>query len=158
MYVVLVVVFLVGKILKQIVFLRTVITKAFDAIATEQLPPDAYWNTLFGVEMFQHVWHSVKLDATKRASPGKKAVNSPVVSLDDGKYHRLLDFAQNKRPLVVNFGSCTCPVFMKRLQKYNDLFAEFKHVADFVVVYVEEAHPQDGWAFEVNIFKMYLLV
>ncbi|KAK3727541.1 hypothetical protein QZH41_018643 [Actinostola sp. cb2023] len=150
MYLSLVVVFLVGTVLKRLQFLRSSIIKAFDAIAGERLPPEVYWNTLFGAEMFKHVWHSVELDATKRVHPERKALNSPVVSLEDGRYHYLLDYAQNQRPLVVNFGSSTCPVFMKRLEKYTELVAEFKDVADFVIVYIEEAHPQDGWAFENN--------
>lgn len=157
-YVVLIIAFSIGKVFKRISCLKATIITVFDAIATEQLPPETYWNTLFGVEMFQHVWHSVKLDVTKKVGTGKRAINSPVVSLADGKYHQLLDFAQSKRPLVVNFGSSSCPVFVRRLQTFNELFTEFKDMADFAIVYVEEAHPKDGWAFEVNIFTRYSLI
>ena len=150
MYLVLVMAFIAGSILKRFLFLRPYIIAAFDAIATEKLPPEAYWNSLFGSKMFGHVWHSVEVDVKKRAHLGYKAINCPLVSLEDGNYRRLLDYAQHKRPLVVNFGSCTCPVFMKRMEKYAQLIADFKDVADFVTVYIEEAHPNDGWAFEVS--------
>jgi thiol-disulfide isomerase/thioredoxin len=156
MYLALVVVFLAGAVLKRLLFLRSYIVDAFDAIAGEKLPPEVYWNSLFGSKMFGHVWHSVEVDAKKKAQLGNKAINSPLVSLEDGKYHRLLDFAQNKRPLVVNFGSCTCPVFMKKIDKYAEIIADYKDVADFVTVYIEEAHPQDGWAFEVSSTTTFL--
>lgn len=152
MYLALVITFIAGSILKRFLFLRSYIVAAFDAIATEKLPPEVYWDSLFGSKMFGHVWHSVEVDVKKRAHLGTKAVNCPLVSLEDGNYCRLLDFTHDKRPLVVNFGSCTCPVFMKRMEKFAQLIADFKDVADFVTVYIEEAHPQDGWAFEVRHF------
>lgn len=154
MYLALVMTFIAGSILKRVSFLRSYIVAAFDAIATEKLPPEVYWDSLFGPKMFGHVWHSVEVDVKKRAHLGSKAVNCPLVSLDDGKFCRLLDFARGNRPLVVNFGSCTCPVFMKRMEKYVQLVADFKDVADFVNVYIEEAHPQDGWAFEVRYISL----
>lgn len=39
---------------------------------------------------------------------------------------------------------------MQMLKKYQQLTSEFLEVADFAVVYIEEAHPVDGWAFKVT--------
>jgi hypothetical protein len=38
---------------------------------------------------------------------GTKAVNSTVLTLDEGKEVKLFEFMRNGRPLVLNFGSCT---------------------------------------------------
>lgn len=40
-----------------------------------------------------------------------------------------------------------------QLPKFSEIVADFSETADFIVVYIEEAHPVDGWAFkdEFNI-------
>jgi ribosomal protein L14 len=38
---------------------------------------------------------------------------------------------------------------MATLQDLDVIVREFADVADFVIVYIEEAHPDDGWKFEV---------
>jgi len=38
-----------------------------------------------------------------------------------------------------------------KLERFNEIIARFKSVADFVVVYIQEAHPSNGWAFRNNI-------
>ena len=40
---------------------------------------------------------------------------------------------------------------MKKLERFGKLVGEFSDVADFFVVYIEEAHPQGGWEFNVSI-------
>ena len=44
---------------------------------------------------------------------------------------------------------------MKKLERFGKLVDEFSDVADFFVVYIEEAHPQGGW--ELNVSISYLL-
>jgi hypothetical protein len=39
---------------------------------------------------------------------------------------------------------------MKKLEHYKKLIARFSHVADFLIVYITEAHPSDGWKFKNN--------
>jgi type I thyroxine 5'-deiodinase len=39
---------------------------------------------------------------------------------------------------------------MAKFDQLCRMAAEFSDVADFLVVYIEEAHPTDGWAFENN--------
>ncbi|CAH2328232.1 thyroxine 5-deiodinase [Pelobates cultripes] len=34
---------------------------------------------------------------------------------------------------------------MARLQAYHRLAVQHMHMADFLLVYIEEAHPSDGW-------------
>lgn len=64
----------------------------------------------------------------------------------DGAECHLLDFAHPERPLVVNFGSATWPPFTSQLPAFRTLVDEFSSVADFLLVYIDEAHPSDGWA------------
>ena len=57
----------------------------------------------------------------------------------------LSDLASAGRPLVVALGSCTHPPFLSALPSLVALSARLAERADFVVIYVEEAHPCDGW-------------
>uniref|UniRef100_A0A3Q4IGS4 Iodothyronine deiodinase n=1 Tax=Neolamprologus brichardi TaxID=32507 RepID=A0A3Q4IGS4_NEOBR len=81
-------------------------------------------NRLFSLESLKAVWHGHKLDFLKAAHLGQVAPNTEVVQLEDRRRSRILDYAQDKRPLILNFGS---------------------YIADSLVVYIEEAHPSDGW-------------
>ena len=49
---------------------------------------------------------SVKLDKFKKVWHKSKAYNASVIN-SDGKLMNILDFEQEGRPLVLNFGSCT---------------------------------------------------
>ncbi|CAH1243410.1 DIO1 [Branchiostoma lanceolatum] len=40
---------------------------------------------------------------------------------------------------------------MANLAKFNDMVAEFADRADFLTVYIAEAHASDGWSFRNNI-------
>lgn len=101
------------------------------------------------------IHHQVKL--------GEDAPNSSVVHVSNAEAHdnsdngaqekttdgtecHLLDFASPERPLVVNFGSATWPPFTNQLPAFSKLVEEFSSVADFLLVYIDEAHPSDGWA------------
>uniref|UniRef100_A0A8C4VBU1 Iodothyronine deiodinase n=1 Tax=Falco tinnunculus TaxID=100819 RepID=A0A8C4VBU1_FALTI len=66
------------------------------------------------------------------ALEGHPAPNTPVVTLS-GEVCRLFDFVQDNRPLILNFGSY------------------FSSIADFLIIYIEEAHAVDGWAFKNNV-------
>ncbi|KAJ8409112.1 hypothetical protein AAFF_G00241330 [Aldrovandia affinis] len=90
------------------------------------------------------VWNSFLLDAYKQVKLGGEAPNSKVVKVPSvtgrrrsprrraGDECRLLDFESSDRPLVL-------PAFRR-------LVEDFSGVADFLLVYVDEAHPSDGWA------------
>ena len=54
----------------------------------------------------------------------------------------------NSKPIVLNFGSYTCPPFLTALREFATLCADFYSLVDFTTIYSEEAHPTDGWIFE----------
>ena len=89
-----------------------------------------------------------------QASVGKPAPNPPVVRMDGVTQVNLLDFAKVGRPLVMNFGSCTWPPFVAKLAEITRLHHEYESVADFLTVYIAEAHPTDGWGSEGNAYQI----
>jgi hypothetical protein len=56
----------------------------------------------------------------------------------EGRHHRLRDF--RGRPVVIEFGSYTCPIFCGHLPAMEDIAREHPGTA-FLVVYTTEAHP-----------------
>lgn len=64
-------------------------------------------NRMFTFESLKAIWHGQKLDFFKSAHVGSPAPNPEVVELEGHRRVRLLDFNQDARPLVLNFGSCT---------------------------------------------------
>uniref|UniRef100_A0A8C9MXU8 Iodothyronine deiodinase n=1 Tax=Serinus canaria TaxID=9135 RepID=A0A8C9MXU8_SERCA len=64
-------------------------------------------NRMFTLESLKAVWHGQKMDFFKSAHVGSLAPNPEVIQLDGQKRLRILDFARGKRPLILNFGSCT---------------------------------------------------
>lgn len=130
---------------------RKFVVRLFIKFAGAELSKEVFGDSLFGWEMYKAVTATLMTDLQKKAKRGLEAPNPPLFSADGQSRSHLLDFARESRPLVVNFGSCTCPVFMERLREFNDVMTEFSDIADFLVIYISEAHPTDGWAFKVII-------
>ncbi|XP_029184346.1 type I iodothyronine deiodinase-like [Acropora millepora] len=149
-YTMLLIVFSIGTLLKSIPAFQVWIIRAFDAVTNVKLPVCSYWDSLFSDQMFQNVWHSVALDLNRKIKRGHDAPNTPVVSLSGKNLFPLLQMTKPGRALVLNFGSCTCPIFMDQLSEFQKMAEKFSQVADFCVVYIEEAHPSDGWALKNN--------
>ena len=49
------------------------------------------------------------------------------------------------RPVVLVFGSSTCGPFRSQNGNIEKLYRRYKDRATFVMVYVRDAHPTDGW-------------
>lgn len=64
-------------------------------------------NRMFTLASLRAVWHGHKLDFFKTARVGAAAPNSEVVPLAEHKRARILDYARGRRPLIINFGSCS---------------------------------------------------
>ena len=48
---------------------------------------------------------------------------------------------RGKQPVVLMFGSLTCPPFRRRIQDVEKLYEEYKDRVEFRFVYIREAHP-----------------
>ena len=75
-------------------------------------------------------------------APGEPA---PLFTLQDldGQEVRLVDLIGD-RPIVLQFGSHTCPVYRYRRFWMDDLWQEYAERVHFLLVYTQEAHPKDS--------------
>ena len=65
-----------------------------------------------------------------------------------GEQLRLSDF--RGRPIALQFGSYTCPVWRAQIHRFNEIYEELQKQLQFLIVYTREAHPEDGWQVEIN--------
>ena len=54
------------------------------------------------------------------------------------------------KPVVLVFGNFTCGPFRSQAGNVEKLYRRYKDRAEFVMVYVREAHPIDGWRMDGN--------
>ena len=55
---------------------------------------------------------------------------------------------RSKRAVVLVFGSITCPPFRSQLDGIDEVYEQFKDKAEFLFVYVREAHPNSVLSIE----------
>lgn len=67
----------------------------------------------------------------------------------DGVPVTLATWCQEK-PVVLIFGNFTCGPFRAQAGNLERLFDRYQNQFHFLVVYVREAHPSDGWAMRSN--------
>jgi hypothetical protein len=68
----------------------------------------------------------------------------------DGKLEVTLSKLIGPKPVVLVFGNFTCGPFRSQAGNIEKLYRRYKDRATFVMVYVREAHPTDGWRMESN--------
>lgn len=66
------------------------------------------------------------------------------LSTVDGKLVTLSDVVGEK-PLVLIFGNFTCGPFRSQAGNIEKLYKRYRDRAQFLLIYVREAHPSDGW-------------
>jgi thiol-disulfide isomerase/thioredoxin len=69
----------------------------------------------------------------------------------DGKEAVTLSKLTGSKPVVLVFGNFTCGPFRALYPEVDAVYQRFKDDANFVMVYVREAHPTDGWVMESNV-------
>jgi thiol-disulfide isomerase/thioredoxin len=85
--------------------------------------------------------------------PGPKVDESApdfTLKTNDGKAEVTLSKLVGPKPVVLVFGSFTCGPFRSHSGNIEKLYERYKDRATFVMVYVREAHPTDGWRMESN--------
>jgi thiol-disulfide isomerase/thioredoxin/Ca2+-binding EF-hand superfamily protein len=68
----------------------------------------------------------------------------------DGQDGLTLSKKIGPKPVVLIFGNFTCGPFRSQSGNIEKLYQRYKDRATFVMVYVREAHPTDGWSMESN--------
>src|SRR5262249_36070559 len=68
----------------------------------------------------------------------------------DGKGTIELSKMLGRKPVVLIFGNFTCGPFRSLYPGVETVYERHKDKADFLMVYVREAHPTDGWKMESN--------
>lgn len=64
-------------------------------------------NKMFTLESLRAVWYGQKLDFLKSAHLGRAAPNTLVMLVQERRQVPILDCMKGKRPLILNFGSCS---------------------------------------------------
>ena len=88
------------------------------------------------------------------ARRGKLAVGQAAPDFDlatrDGSSRVRLSSLRGGPPVVLVFGSYTCPPFRREMPAVRKVYAEYKERAAFYFVYIEEAHAHDVWPLVSN--------
>jgi len=85
--------------------------------------------------------------------PGPKldeAAPDFTLKTNDGRSKVTLSKLVGPKPVVLIFGNFTCGPFRSHAGNFEKLYQRYKDRATFVMVYVREAHPTDGWRMESN--------
>ena len=106
--------------------------KAQDAAMTS--PPDIYNYPAFSFALEDGAYEGFLRDGPQL---GAAAPNFELPDLE-GRHHRLADW--RGRPVVVEFGSYTCPIFCGHSRAMEQLATAYPEAA-WAVVYTREAHP-----------------
>lgn len=81
--------------------------------------------------------------------PGDPAPDFALQTLDGKQTVRLSEF-RGKKPVVLIFGSYTCPPFRDVYPKLEALHQRYGEKVAFFYIYIREAHPEDGWKMPRN--------
>ena len=144
-------IFVIGNTLLRLSYAKRITSSIMENAAGMALPEKIFHNSLFTREMMKALWEVYTLDMKKSASYGQKAPDPTLVDPSTGEEKHLSKALDVRKLQVLAFGSYTCPVFRWRFTELQALAEEFHHVADFSVIYIDEAHPSDGWAFKVRL-------
>jgi peroxiredoxin len=81
-------------------------------------------------------------------------VNEPApdfaLKTHDGKGPIRLSSFRGTKPVILTFGSITCPPYRQRFPGVEALRQRYGNSVEFLAVYIREAHAADGWVLEGN--------
>jgi len=80
---------------------------------------------------------------------GQPAPDFTLQTPDGNQTHQLSKLI-GRQPVVLVLGNFTCGPFRAFYPEVDVLFERYRGQANFLMVYVREAHPTDGWAMESN--------
>lgn len=94
----------------------------------------------YNYDRFRYSHYAGKIE--RDVDAGDEAVDATLHTLDGGSVE--LSELWSERPVVLEFGSVTCPIFVKKISEMDALARKYDEV-DFYVVYVREAHPGENY-------------
>jgi thiol-disulfide isomerase/thioredoxin len=83
-----------------------------------------------------------------RLKPGDPAPDFDLKKVDTEQRVRLSAFAG--KPVALVFGTYSCPPFRDHVSTLNAMARMYKDKVEFLLIYIREAHPADGWQVEDN--------
>jgi hypothetical protein len=115
-----------------------------DYLATMELPPEPV--------MQQYIAERAPLEAAApkvgEVVPDFRAERLGPDGLRSGELTGPADF--RGRPLALLFGNYTCPIYRGQFERFAAMYEKHRERVEFLVVYVKEAHPEDGWQIGIN--------
>jgi hypothetical protein len=71
----------------------------------------------------------------------------------DGKSTVTLSRFRGRKPVVLIFGSYSCPIFRRQFDGLKQMVDRYRQEAEFFVVYIQEAHPIEGRRLPENAYQ-----
>jgi hypothetical protein len=102
---------------------------------------DAWDRCVAGLNLMPEPPRGGRLPATKGPRVGDIAPGFELLDLE-GNTVSLASL--RGKPVVIEFGSYTCPVFRRKVDEIDQLRRDFGDAVHWVLVYTREAHPVDG--------------
>jgi hypothetical protein len=87
---------------------------------------------------------------TPNVVPGEAAYDFSLRRLDDPQEPVQLSQFAGRKPVALVFGSYTCPPFRVQLDAVDELYRRYSEGVAFFMIYIREAHPEEGWVLERN--------
>jgi hypothetical protein len=87
---------------------------------------------------------------TPKLAPGEAAHDFTLRRLDDPQQPVQLSQFAGSKPVALVFGSYTCPPFRVQLDAVDELYRRYSQDVAFFMIYIREAHPEEGWVLERN--------
>jgi len=97
----------------------------------------------------KHAWGEGRL------KPGDPAPDFDLKKVDSDERVRLS--ALVGKPVALVFGTYSCPPFRDHVPALNGMARMYKNKVEFLLIYVREAHPADGWQVDDNE-KEYVII
>ena len=96
---------------------------------------------------FQNYEQAIAWQKEHRASTPKVGQTAPGFQLLDleGQNPVSMSSFRNHKPIALVFGSFSWPPFVEQAVSLQQLYQQFHQPVEFLVIYIREAHPVDGW-------------
>lgn len=118
--------------------------------------PDEFMDSLFSKEMFDTILKCQLLFLNRTIRKNKEAPDFAFYRLNGDSFNEVTMKSVQRPgvPLVINFGSNSWPPFVADTATFSELAQKYGEKADFIFIYIEEAHPIGEWEFKVRCGKM----